>query len=128
MAEECAICFETNDSFELECKHKICKGCIKQFNCFTCPYCRRIMIANRNVNKVMNNIINKVLQDEENEIKCNQIIQTIMELYECFNRGEITIPELTQNILTSMMNISNIERVKQIIHTETYMSIIDENY
>jgi GTPase SAR1 family protein len=110
----------------LDCGHKMCRNCIEKLHSMICPYCRRNMITNKNVNKVITNIIQKVLEQEQDKIKCNQIIQSIDELYE--HRAEISVSELTKNILITMMNISNINIVKQIIKEETCISVIDKNY
>ena len=129
MAEECMVCLDTmKNEVVLKCGHKMCKECLKQLYVMTCPYCRSNMITSQNINKVITNIINKVIENEPDNMKCNQISRSIDELYGCLNRKEITVLELTKQILTTMMDISDITEVKRIIKEETYISVIDKNY
>ena len=123
------ICFDIiEDEVVLKCKHKMCKKCLKQLHAMKCPYCRSNMITTQNVNKVISNIIQKVLEYEQNKKKCDQILQTIDKLYERVHKNEMTVSELTRQILLTMMNISNCDVVKQIINEETYSSVININY
>ena len=36
---ECAICFEENDPFILQCKHSVCLDCYPKIR--SCPFCRK---------------------------------------------------------------------------------------
>ena len=36
---ECAICFEENEPFILQCKHSVCLDCYPKIS--SCPFCRK---------------------------------------------------------------------------------------
>jgi hypothetical protein len=129
MNDECMVCLDPMiNKVTLKCNHEMCRGCLEKLNVMICPYCRRNIITNQTVDKLMSNIINKVLENEQDKAKCTQILQKIDELYECLYRTEITVSELTINILTCMMDISDSDTVKRIIKEETCLSVIDMNY
>ena len=41
---DCSICFEnvvsTDDMIKLECRHELCRRCVKKLQRLSCPYCR----------------------------------------------------------------------------------------
>ena len=120
--EECPVCMESmcGKSVKLHCHHKMCSECIPKLPILKCPLCRRNILEESNVYKVIDDAIDQVLNYHKNNIYIyNTIKQSIEQIYIKYNKKQISEKELTVFIVNILQSNLDNDLFVQIIRTKT---------